>query len=254
MKSTRNRKRISVCIAIYNGEKYIKEELLSILPQLSDDDEVIVSDDGSVDNTLEIIRSLDDIRITIIKNQHLKEGKKSHYYVSRNFENAIKHANGQYIFLADQDDVWMGNKVQVCLAELQNSDLVIHDLNYCDSELNPQNKVHYGDSFRFKNFFLLPGKYMGCCMAFKREVLDYVLPFPCNLLLHDQWIGFMTELVGHVRYINMPLINYRVHPNNTSSKSRNSLIIKISYRLSFIFHYCIRYLYYRLFHNCRSYI
>ena len=94
---------ISVCIATYNGEKYLREQLDSILPQLAESDEVIVSDDGSTDGTIDLITSLNDPRIKIVSNS----GRKG--YVG-NFENALKHTTGDYIFLSDQDDIWYPNK------------------------------------------------------------------------------------------------------------------------------------------------
>ena len=95
---------ISVCIATYNGERFIREQIDSILRQLSSDDEIIVSDDGSTDDTISIINSIDDKRIRII------EGPRKHS-PTHNFECAMKEAKGYYIFLADQDDVWKPNKV-----------------------------------------------------------------------------------------------------------------------------------------------
>ncbi|MCD8291094.1 MAG: glycosyltransferase, partial [Prevotella sp.] len=97
--------KVSVCIATYNGEKYIEEQIRSILSQLSDNDEVIISDDGSHDQTLSLIQSIGDKRIKIFQN----EGRHGFKY---NFENTLKKVQGDYIFLCDQDDVWLPNKVQ----------------------------------------------------------------------------------------------------------------------------------------------
>ncbi|MEK5777350.1 glycosyltransferase, partial [Acinetobacter nosocomialis] len=99
---------ISVCLATYNGEKYIVEQLTSILSQLSPTDEVIISDDHSTDETLLLIKSLNDPRIKIITNE-LGKG------YTKNFENAINHSSGDYIFLSDQDDVWVENKVELMM-------------------------------------------------------------------------------------------------------------------------------------------
>ena len=111
---------ISVCIATYNGEKYILEQILSILPQLKENDEIIVSDDSSTDTTLEIIKNINDKRIQIFKNT-------GNHGVNSNFDNALKRAHGEYIFLSDQDDVWLPGKVDRCLAELRTADLIMHD-------------------------------------------------------------------------------------------------------------------------------
>ena len=94
----------SICIATYNGEKYIKEQLNSILSQINEDDEIIISDDGSQDKTLDVIQEITDSRIVIIKNDSRRHG------IIGNFQNALKHANGEYIFLSDQDDVWCKEK------------------------------------------------------------------------------------------------------------------------------------------------
>jgi len=99
--------RISVCMATYNGEKYIYDQLQSILTQLSENDEVIISDNYSSDKTIEIIELFNDPRIKIY---FLKKGKSI-----KNFENALLHASRDYIFLADQDDIWLPGKVQIMM-------------------------------------------------------------------------------------------------------------------------------------------
>ncbi|MDE5758415.1 MAG: glycosyltransferase, partial [Allobaculum sp.] len=91
---------ISVCIATYNGERYIETQIRSILDQLNEDDEIIISDDSSTDRTLDIIRSLNDSRIKLFA------GNKFHSRTF-NFENALKQATGDFIFLSDQDDIWL---------------------------------------------------------------------------------------------------------------------------------------------------
>ena len=130
----------SICIATYNGEKYIKEQLTSILSQINIDDEVIISDDGSTDQTTEIIKSLNDSRIKLIKGDF--------HNFTFNFENAIKQAKGEYIFLADQDDVWLPNKYHECLHELKKYDLICHNSKITDKNLNIINNS-------FFNFYIL---------------------------------------------------------------------------------------------------
>ena len=223
---------ISVCIATHNGEKYIKEQLDSILCQLSSEDEVVISDDGSVDTTLEIIKSFNDHRIKVNTMEHKRKGMKSHYYVTMNFENALKLAKGDYIFLSDQDDVWMPNKVATCLEVLKTYDMVLHNLQCVDGDMQPLNRNIYNNSFRPKNYLMRRGKHYGCALAFKRGLLQYILPFPKRLVLHDFWIGIMGEIFGNFLYIDAPLTKYRNHEANTSGKtqSRNSLYYRLSYR------------------------
>lgn len=227
---------ISVCIATYNGEKYIKEELLSILPQLSSDDEIIISDDGSTDRTIQEIESVKDSRITVYT--HIKKTKNSnlHVLVTNNFENAISHAKGEIVFLADQDDIWHHDKIQQCLKMLDKHTLVIHNLNCVDSSLTPLNKTIYGDEgFRFKNYLILGDhSYFGCAMAFKRELIDLALPFPSGLTAHDLWLGLMAETFFNAAYIKEPLIDYRIHTLNTSSIDNYSLFYLLSYRINLL--------------------
>ena len=159
---------ITVCIATFNGEKYIREQLNSILFQLSLQDEVIVSDDGSTDNTISIIKSFNDNRIKIIDGVH-------RYSPTLNFENALKEAKGDYIFLADQDDVWKDDKVKICLKWLQHYDCIISDAEVTDENLNITSPSLYQlmniKSGRVYNILYKNG-YTGCCMAFTRRVKE----------------------------------------------------------------------------------
>ena len=111
---------ISVCMSTYNGEQFIFKQLDSILSQIGLNDEVIISDDGSKDNTINIIKSFNDKRIKLFF-------RKKTPSLVRNFENAIQKAVGEYIFLADQDDIWIKNKVSETLKYLNKYDLVISD-------------------------------------------------------------------------------------------------------------------------------
>lgn len=229
---------ISVCIATHNGERFIKEQIDSILCQLKKNDEIIISDDGSTDNTIGIIRSYNDQRLHVYQYKQSVKSKHTHIYVCRNFENALKHAKGDYIFLADQDDLWMPDKVKKCIELLKNYTLVVHRAELCNEVLKPNGKMMYNDKFVFNNFLSIKrGKYYGCTIAFRKELLHYILPFPKYLVLHDQWIGCMAELVGHVYYEKEPLIKYRIHTNNTSGgKSKNTLWFQIWYRIYMFAH------------------
>jgi len=224
---------ISVCIATYNGEKYIKEQLQSVLSQLSENDEVIISDDCSTDHTLEIIKDMEDYRIKIF------EGKRFASPIL-NFENALFHSKGDYIFLCDQDDVWLPSKVKNTLPYLLEYDLVVSDCKIVDKDLNVihfsfQEGLSSGKGF-WKN--LIKNTYLGCCMAFRKEVLNYALPFPKGIAMHDIWIGLSVELNGHPFFLKESFLLYRRHGNNASfasEKSRFSLVFKVKYRLHMLY-------------------
>ena len=224
------RKKISVCMATYNGEKYIKEQLESILSQLDENDEVIVSDDHSTDNTLDIVKDFKDSRIKIYSNE-LDKG------YSKNFENSITHSSGDIIFLSDQDDVWMPNKVELMLKQLNNADLVISDAIITDENLNTTLGSHFKRNGTKTGFIenWLKTRYIGACMAFHKAILKKVLPFPVNqkLCAHDYWIANVGEFYYKVKLVQVPLMKYRRHGSNASTggeKSENSLIHKLKVR------------------------
>ena len=218
-------------MATYNGEKYIKEQLESILSQLDENDEVIVSDDHSTDKTLDIVKDLEDSRIKIYSNE-LGKG------YSKNFENSITHSTGDIIFLSDQDDVWMPNKVELMLKELYNADLVISDAIVTDGNLNVTIDSHF-KRHGTKTGFLenwMKTRYIGACMAFHKGILEKVLPFPKNqkLCAHDYWIANVGELYYKVKLVDVPLMKYRRHGSNASTggeKSENSLMHKLKVRI-----------------------
>lgn len=217
---------ISVALAVYNGEKYIAEQLNSILPQLMQEDEIIISDDGSIDNTLEIISQIGDGRIKVYSNP--ERG------VISNFENAISHTSGDIIFLCDQDDVWCENKVAAVKKYFSDSDanLVVSDAYITDESLKIESESFFklmnsGSGF-IKNF--IKNTFLGCCMAFKKELKDIILPFPQKIPMHDSWIGLMVELNGKVLFIQEKLIYYRRHGNNATVMKRDSLLQSILWR------------------------
>lgn len=223
--------KISVCMATYNGEKYIKEQLESILSQIGENDEVIISDDSSTDNTVEIINSFNDCRIKIYKNT-----KEKGY--TRNFENALEKANGDVIFLSDQDDVWVENKVNKMIKILEKYDFVVSDNYIVNENLEVISKSHfevYKTSKGFIRNLLLP-RYVGACMAFKKNVLQKSLPFPNNAKLsaHDYWISLIAEMYFKCYKLDEQLLLYRRHGANASSggeKSKNSLSHKLKVRI-----------------------
>ena len=209
---------ISVCVATYNGEKFIREQIDSILCQLSSDDEIIVSDDGSTDGTIVIINCIGDKRIRII------EGPRKHS-PTFNFENALKEAKGNYIFLADQDDVWKTNKVEVCMKWLQKYDCVVSDAQVTDSNLNPLYPSLYAImQVRQGHIYNTVWKngYTGCCMAFRRNILEASLPFPKDITMHDIWIGNVAAYKYNVKFIPDKLILFRRHKETISCNGKGS--------------------------------
>lgn len=207
---------ISVCMATYNGEKYIKEQIDSILVQLGENDEIIVSDDGSTDNTIEIIESYQDSRIKIFRN--------SFKNLILNFEFTLNKAKGDFIFLSDQDDVWLLNKVEVNLDYLIKNDIVVSNCKVVNQDLEVINKSFFqlNNSKQGLISNLIKNSYLGCCLAFRKEILGKVLPFPKNIPMHDIWLGFVSELFFKPKFIEEPLMLYRRHGANESPTGEDS--------------------------------
>lgn len=209
---------ISVCMATYNGEKYIKQQVESILCQLSANDEIIVSDDGSKDDTLGIIKSLNDPRIHI----YINEGK--HGFVG-NFNNAFLHAKGDYIFLSDQDDYWLPGKVKTVMGYLTNGiDLVTHNADLVDGEGRYLGSDYFSHLHSKTGFWanMWKTRFLGCCMCFNRKVLDKCMPMPKHIVAHDYWIGMMALKHFNVKFIDDKLLCYRRHGGNVSPSSEKS--------------------------------
>lgn len=222
---------ISVAMATYNGEKFIKEQIESILNNLNYNDEIIISDDGSRDKTIEIIKDIKDERIKLIGGP--QKG------VIKNFENAIKNCNGRYIFLADQDDIWMNNKVEKVLDffEEEKCECVVHDAIVVNGDMSKIIMPSYFKSRKTREgkiSNIIKPSYLGCCMAFSRNMLNYVLPFPEKIEMHDRWIGSVCDTFGKVKFLNECLIKYRRHGNNVSEMHRNSIATIIKNRIILI--------------------
>ena len=204
---------ISVCIATFNGEKYIKQQLSSIINQLGEGDEIILSDDGSTDDTLKIVEALNCPFLRVVKGP--QKG------VTQNFQNALSQAKGDYIFLSDQDDVWHDDKVEVSLNYLRNGcDCVVSDsrlVNADEEEISPSFLKKIGaKKGRFYNL-LIRNAYVGCCMAMKREVVEKALPFPEDIPMHDIWLGNVAAFKFRIKFIDESLIDFRRYEGNNST-------------------------------------
>ena len=223
---------ISVAMAVYNGEKYLKEQIDSIEKQLREKDELVISLDPSSDQSEAIIKDYcrRDSRIRYIKG--------SGTGLRDNFQNAISHCRNDIVFLADQDDVWHENKVEQvlhCFTDPEVS-VVMHDAVVVDAEL----QMIEPSFFEMKNSRtgalnnFVKNSYIGCCMAFRKELTKYILPFPKHLPMHDQWIGIIGDLTGKNYLLKMPLISYRRHGNNVSGDTHASVVQMISWRLQLL--------------------
>jgi len=209
-------------MATYNGAKYVLSQLTSILSQLSAYDEVIIVDDCSSDDTVQIIQSLNDTRIKIFISTS-NEG------VVKSFEKALRMAGGELIFLSDQDDVWFDNKVAelVNIFSSEEVDLIVHD-----AVLVINGKANANTLFQFRNSSkgviknVVSNTYVGCCMAFNRKILNNILPIPAKIgILHDAWIGILANFYNYnILFHDKTLIYFIRHDNNASTLVRRNIV------------------------------
>lgn len=240
-------------MATFNGERYLKEQLDSILNQLGEKDELIVSDDGSDDKTREIVHAYGDKRIRFFNNQH--QG------IANNFENALSRVRGDYIFLADQDDVWLPGKLEKMIEFLDKAGLDVAMCNCAlvDQELKIIKSPHFDEQWPMKRGLLsnlYKNAWLGCCMLMRSSVLKATMPFPRGLAAHDLWLALYAQWHFKTGYLDEVLVLYRRHDNTvsfTGSVSTNSLTFKLKYRLHLMYHLIDRSLKNRFFSPEKKY-
>ena len=186
----------------------------TILRQLDDEDEVIVVDDGSSDSTCDIVDGFHDWRIRLFRNE-------KNCGVVASFETALRNTTGNIIFLSDQDDLWKPDKVSRFLQVFNDPKitLALSDANIIDAEGKASGQSYFQTRGGFVPGVMqniLRNHYIGCAMAFRRQILTYCLPFPKNLPMHDSWIGIVNDSFGKTAYIDEPLVDYRRHGQNVS--------------------------------------
>jgi glycosyltransferase involved in cell wall biosynthesis len=227
---------ISVCMATCNGGRFIAKQINSILQQLHREDELIICDDCSNDDTMHIIKSYSGPHLKIIENS-------SRLGVVKNFEKCIGHAKNEIIFLADQDDVWLPHKVEKTLDIFKTNPritLVLSNAQVIDKSDNIVKKslfkfycpTTYGISRMFKNIF--KNNYLGAAIAFRKNMTQYIIPIPSDVPMHDMWIGIINDMYGKTYYYNKALIRYRRHSTNVTSGRHASLSQMVKWRYKLI--------------------
>lgn len=225
--------RASVAMAVYNGERYIKEQVDSILERMGPDDELVISYDKSTDSTRQIIDAYaaNDGRVRVVENH--KPG------VQNNFTNAVMNCRGKYIFLSDQDDLWIGDKINVVVDSFEKTgaDLVVHDGYMADGQLNPLPGTMFDRYGRYNNPILNIVKctFWGCCMAFRSQVRDWVCPFPSEGKVgHDLWLGVQVGFRGKIVRVEECLMMHRLHGDNVTTEKRRALPVIIKHRAKLV--------------------
>lgn len=225
---------ISVVLATYNGQKYVKEQLLSIINQTIAPDEIIICDDCSTDNTLSIIDTVKaecSILIKIYKNA------KNLGYI-KNFRKAIELSKGDYVFLCDQDDIWEKNKIQIIISQMQAHDSLLCctgcqfidkfgvNIDKIPTNLNIKGYSNWSNRVSFVSFktIIWGNKFPGCTYCCKRELCDVFLKINSDLMPHDYQLLLLASNFNKAIYIDTPLTKYRLHDTQTIgiTNKRNS--------------------------------
>lgn len=222
-------KKISVAIATYNGERFLSEQLESIVHQTCSVDEIVISDDCSEDNTLNVIHHYEVLYPDILWKININ---KTNLGFRKNFRKAISKCTGDIIFLCDQDDIWMLDKIEKMLKVFDNNPQImtlVSDFKTINSEgklLQPNKKLEnivlpnrvvnskcYLEKIKIYEAFP-HSQGQGCTMAITSEVAKLYLK--CNLdWAHDNLVGLIAAFRGGLYYMKEQLIYYRLHGNNT---------------------------------------
>lgn len=233
---------IDIVMATFNGEKYIKEQLDSILAQTFTDWRLIISDDCSKDKTVIIVKEYQNNfpgKIILIENT-IPSGS-----AQNNFYNAVKYATADYIMFADQDDVWLPRKIEetfYVMKELEkrygnDTPLLVHtDLKVVDETLSIINDSIFNmqnmDWQRCKfNNLLVQNIVTGCTILGNKKLFSYMQTIPKHAVMHDMWIALIASAFGHIGFLNKSTILYRQHGKNANGakdvKSLKYLLYKV---------------------------
>lgn len=224
---------ISILLATYNGERFLKQQLDSIFNQTYDNFELVISDDCSNDGTLDLLKRYktkykNKIKISITQN------KKNLGY-KNNFALLLQQAKGDLIALCDQDDIWHHKKLELLSRHIDGYSLIYSDSRLIDSEAKPLNSnLSNKLNNNFNDFnsclnFLFDNAVSAHAMLFKKDLLHLILPLP-EYIYFDAWIASIAASLNGVKYYKQPLVEYRQHSSNTLSrkkKKKYSLLSKI---------------------------
>lgn len=203
-------------MATYNGAAFLAQQIDSILDQLGEEDELLVADDGSSDGTLELLQGYGE-RVVVTDTE--PSGG-----VVANFERVLGRASGDVVLLSDQDDVWKPGRVARVCTLLEDADLVLVNADVVNAELEAIGTTLFDQLGRRRGFLpnLYRNTFVGCCMGFRRTLLERALPFPEGVPWHDWYLGLLAEGTGRVVCVEEPLGLYRRHGGNASATGEGS--------------------------------
>lgn len=223
---------VDILMSTYNGEKYLENQLLSLLMQRYKDWTLYIRDDGSTDNTLSIIEKFTqmDERIKLVEaGENLKHGK--------SFFSLLKYATAEYIAFCDQDDIWFEDKLThlLALAEVEKFNNDQSPSLICSQGYNYSNKTglitkgvipkYYANTLQ--EFLFLNGGYEGCLFLFNRALLEMAKSYTAPFYGHDNVVCLIAHTFGKVKYLTLPLMLYRIHEKNTSGVKKIGFVTRV---------------------------
>lgn len=225
---------IDILLATYNGARFLAEQLDSLFNQTNQDWTLIVHDDGSMDETVEIVKSYqvrNPSRIVLIEDDIKTGGAKN------NFSHLIQFSISEYVMFCDQDDVWLSNKIELTLNQMlklentyPNKPILVHtDLVVVDKKLNEiaPSMFNYQKISKSPSFeeLLVQNNVTGCTMMINKKAREDSLPIPKDAIMHDWWIALISMANrGHVALLDKPTILYRQHQSNSVGAQKVSLL------------------------------
>lgn len=231
MNNKNNQANVVILMATYNGEKFLKEQIDSILDQSFDDFLLVIRDDNSNDHTVEILENYNDDRIIILRNRLKEHGQLSNFAYL--FKYAISNLKFNYLMFADQDDIWLRNKIGKSLQEFNFNDnapiLVYTNYYVFNMKSGKCWKAFKGEiPANFENIFV-QNWLLGCTMMLNRAMVHKIKEIPQNVENHDYWISLVASLHDEIFFSNTPTMIHRLHSGNvTVQQSANSLSGRIN--------------------------
>jgi len=216
---------VSVVVCTYNGEKFLREQLQSILEQTRPPDEIIISDDGSSDSTLDIVDEIRTSATTSNSQRWRVLTRETPVGVSGNFASALLEAGGDFIALADQDDVWEPDRLEKALGEFRDGVLLVHsDATLVDAFGQPMGRLMPALRLtgrekssllrrRALDVLLRRNVITGATTVIRSSLLQQALPIPEGWV-HDEWLGLVAAIQDGVVFLDSPLMCYRQHGSN----------------------------------------
>jgi glycosyltransferase involved in cell wall biosynthesis len=232
--ATAPKPRVSVCMAAYNGARHIKEQIDSILTEIGPADELIIVNDFSTDETPAIVAGINDPRIRLIL------AERNNGYV-RTFEWALSEARGEFVFLSDQDDVWLPGRVERMISAMNGKDMVVSNCQHFDGPLGSFHEIRLrpeDSTHTLRNILGIVVGYRlhwGCAMALRHELLSQVLPFPSYMdESHDQWLATVGNVNRSIVYLEEDTILHRLHGENLTPHGIRSASKILRARVAFL--------------------